>query len=88
MAKKSFDERLDAKLETWDDEECLFNFSKFFERVGLSTEFVQDDDGLIVAQVLKMNVGSKVIASAPQVLEWPLQPVAFPDDDELKKRIN
>lgn len=88
MAKKSFDERLDVKLETWDDEECLFNFSKFFERVGLSTEFVQDDDGLIVGQVLIMNVGTKVIRSSPQQLEWPLQPVAFPDDDELKKRIN
>jgi len=84
MAKKSFDERLDGKLETWSNEECLFNFSKFFERVGLSTEFIQDTEGLIVAQVLVMNVGDKKIVSEPQMLEWPLQPVPLPEDAGVK----
>ncbi len=87
MAKTKKD-KLQEKIEAWSDEDCLFEFSKFFTRVGLSTEFIQDSEGLIVAQVLKMNVGNAVIVSAPQELEWPLQPVPLPDTEEVKKRLN
>lgn len=87
MTKKTFEQKLDEKLISWDDEECLFNFTKFLERVGISTDFVQDDDGMIVGQTLTMNSGLKAIISEPQALPWPLQPVPFPDDEELVKRI-
>ncbi len=83
MKKKNTD-KLSAKIETWDNEECLFNFSKFFSRVNLATEFVQNEDGLIVAQILIMNVGDKKIVSDPQPLDWPLQPAPLPDDEALE----
>jgi hypothetical protein len=85
MTKKSdkFTDKFTDKIEKWDDEECLFNFSRFFNRVGISTEFIQDEDGLIVAQMLIMNCGDKIIRSEPQLLEWPLQPASV-DEETLK----
>ena len=67
-------------LKTWTDEECLINFSKFFERVSMTTQFIQDSDGLLTHQVLTTACGDKFMASAPQELEWPLQPMPFPRD--------
>jgi len=72
-------DKLLEKIAKWSAEECLMNFSKFFTRVNLSTEFVQDDEGLIVAEVLIMNVDDKKIVSDPQPLEWPLLPAPLPE---------
>lgn len=67
-------------LKDWTDEECLQNFSKFFGRVTLTTQFLQDEDGLLTHQVLVTSCGDKMLASAPQELGWPLQPAAFPEE--------
>jgi hypothetical protein len=79
-----FKKTIDSQIEKWTDEEVLFNFSKFFDRVGISTKFVQDEDGLLTHQVLTMICGEKAIMSEPQKLEWPLQPLPMPEAFEGK----
>lgn len=78
--------KIDKKIKEWDDEECLYNFSKFFERVGITTQFVQNDDGLLTHQVLTMQCGDKIIVSDPHELEWPLQLMPMPE--ALKGKVN
>lgn len=70
---------IEESLETWTDEECLEQFSKFLERVGFSTQFIQDDEGLMTHQILTMQCGDKIVVSEPQELEWPLQPLPMPE---------
>lgn len=86
MNTKKVTEKIEKAMEEWTDEECLFNFTKFLERVGISCEFVQDDDGIVVAQVMSIHCGSFVVNSEPQALQWPLQPVPLPE--ELKDQVN
>lgn len=73
---------IEEGLKSWTDEECLANFSKFFTRVSMTTQFVQDDDGLLTHQILTTACGDKYMASSPQELEWPLQPMPFPEDQK------
>jgi len=74
--------KIDKKLEEWDDEKTLENFMKFFDRVDVGTQFIQNDDGLLVAQVVVFRCGEKVVVSDPRELEWPLQPMPVPESFE------
>lgn len=78
--------KLEDMIEGWSDVECLQNFMKFFPRVGVGTEFIQDEHGFITAQVLHTQCGLNVVTSPPLPLDWPLEPVAFPED--YKKGLN
>lgn len=77
---------LEKKIADWDDDEVLFNFGHFLERVGIGTRFVQDDDGNITHQILVCTCGDKYFSSSPQELLNPLQFV--PATDEEKKKAN
>ena len=74
--------KIDKKIKEWDDTETLENFMKFFDRVDIATQFVQNDDGLLVAQVLVFKSGDKIVISDPSELEWPLQPMPIPESFE------
>lgn len=73
---------IDDSIEEWNDVEVLQNFMQFMGRVQIGTEFVQDDNGFIVAEVLHIQCGDKEVKSPPLVLDWPLEPVAWPEDAE------
>ena len=75
-------------VEEWDDIECLENFSKFFERIDFSTTLHQDADGFVTHQSLVMQCGNATITSPPMPFEWPMEPLPFPDDINLKRRLN
>ncbi len=76
--------KIDKKLMEWDDEECLNQFSKFLDRVGISSQFIQNDEGLLTHQLMLITCGEKVIVSEPLALEWPLQPLPMPEAFEGK----
>lgn len=75
MAKKS----LTQKIATWSDEECLENFGKFLDRIGISVQFIQTDEGILTHQIMLMKCGDKVIVSEPQQLSWPVQLLPMPE---------
>lgn len=68
------------------DEEVLEAFSQFLERVGLSTQFIETEDGLLTHQVLTVACGGSILVSDPEELEWPLQRLPMPD--AFKKELN
>lgn len=82
------DTTLDDYIDIWDDEECLTNFAKFFKRVSAVNDLLQDEDGIITHEVLQFICGDKIVASKPRQLEWPLVPLEFPEDEELKGLVN
>ena len=71
--------KLEKKIEKWSDEECLEEFSKFLTRVGISSSFIQTEEGLLTHQMIVIRCGDKVITSDPQELDWPLQALPVPD---------
>lgn len=77
---------IEEGLKNWTDEECLTELSKFFTRVSINTQFLQNDEGLLTHQILTTACGDKYMASSPQELEWPLQPV--PLSEEQKAMLN
>jgi len=79
LSKKTFEQKLQAKIEDGTPEEILELFSYFLDDVGVNTQFIQNDDGLIIGQVVIFRCDDKVIVSEPQELEWPLQPLPMPD---------
>lgn len=70
---------LEKKIEKWSDEEVLMNFGKFFERVQVKSQFVQNAEGLLTHQIMTMVCGDKILLSEPMELEWPLQPMPMPE---------
>lgn len=52
----------------------------FFPRVGIGTELIQNDVGFVTAEVLHIQCGDSVITSPPLPMDWPLEPVAFPEE--------
>lgn len=66
-------------METGTDEEVLTEWAKFMGRVGISSQFIQNEDGLITHQVMVITCGDKMVVSDPQALEWPLQPMPRPE---------
>lgn len=81
---KIFKRTVDKQIKKWTDEECLMNFLKFFQRVSFSTQFIQDDDGIITHETLTMVCGDKVVVSAPQELDWPVKPIDVPSEFEVR----
>lgn len=77
---------LEEQIEGWSDIECLKHFLMFIPRVGIGTQFVQNDVGFITHQVMEIQCGDQVFVSNPRQLDWPLEPVAFPE--EHKGRLN
>lgn len=77
---------IEELIEGWTDVEILQNFMAFMGPVGISTEFIQNDVGFIVAEVLHIQCGDNVITSPPLQLDWPLEPIAFPE--EHKEKLN
>lgn len=75
---------IEEQMKVWDDEECLMNFLRFIPRIGIGVEFIQNDVGFITHQLLKIHCGNHVFASHPRELDWPLEPVAFPEEHEEK----
>lgn len=55
------------------DEECMEITSEMLTRVGIHTEFIQNEDELITHQVLVLKSGTIYITSDPQPLEFPLR---------------
>ncbi len=81
---KKFEDKLETKIDEWDDEEVLKAFCKFFRRVDISTQQIQEQEsGLITHQLLMIASGDKVIASEPLAYEWPLQPASFPEEADI-----
>lgn len=77
---------IESQMDGWDDKECLRNFLRFIPRVGIGTQFIQNDVGFITHQVLEIVCGDQVFVSHPREMDWPLEPVAFPD--EHKEKLN
>lgn len=78
---KKFQDKLQEKIDTWDDEDCLKAFIQFFPRVEIGTEPIQDPNtGLITHQVMTIRCGEKGTFSAPLAFEWPLQPANLPEE--------
>lgn len=78
--------KFDKLLNDWSDEECLTNFTKFLDRVGLSTQFIETEEGLLTHQLLAIQCGESIIVSDPEELEWPLQRMPMPE--ALKGALN
>lgn len=79
----------EEEIESWSDEDCLKNFMKFMNRVGLSTSFVENDVGFIVAETLHAHCGDYCISSPELQLDWPLEPVVFPEiEPDARRRLN
>jgi hypothetical protein len=55
-------------------------------RVGLTTEFVTQEDGMITHQMIIAVCGDKMIVSEPKELLWPLQMMPMPE--ALKGKVN
>lgn len=72
-------------VEDWTDEQVLEYFMHMTSRVGLATDFIEDDDGNTVATVMIVRVGERMLASEPVYLDWPLCPAAIPEDVEVVK---
>lgn len=68
-----------SNLPNWSDEETLREFFKFFPRVSITTEMLENDEGAVVAQSMVVMSGNKIIMSAPQPLDWPLMPIPAPE---------
>jgi len=68
-------------IDKWSDEEVLTNFFKFFPRVAQTTELIENEDGVVVAQVLVTISGNKIVFSEPETLEWPLVKLESPEDE-------
>lgn len=77
---------IEEQMQDWDDKECLRNFLRFIPRIGIGTQFIQNDVGFITHQVLEIQCGDQVFISHPRELDWPLEPVAFPE--EHKEHLN
>lgn len=75
---------LESQIKGWSDVECITNFMKFFPRVGVSTEFIQNKYGFITHQTLNIQCGNNLVQAHPIELDWPLEPVAFPEEHEGK----
>lgn len=74
-----FEDHITTWLDEWTDEECLNNAVKFFDRVDVSTKFIENADGLITHQLHLLIAGDKVLASDPVEFEWPLQRMPMPE---------
>jgi hypothetical protein len=85
MSKKSMTEKFIKTMNNWTDEECLTAFGTFLERVGVTAQFIQNDEGLLTHQVLVTVCGDKVMTSDPQQLDWPLQPLPMPEALKAKE---
>lgn len=72
-------------MDGWTDKECLQNFCAFMPRVGVSAEHVQDEYGFITHQVLNIRCGDNLVSSPPLELDWPLEPVVFPEEYKSKR---
>lgn len=70
---------IELQIEGWTDVQCLENFMKFIPRVGIGTEFIQDIHGFFTHEVLHIKCGDLEVTSPPLMLDWPLEPVAFPE---------
>ena len=70
--------KLMTGISEWSDEECLAVFSSFFERINLSSQFIENDDGLLTHQVMTIQCGDKIIVSDPSQFDWPLQVLPRP----------
>lgn len=86
MSKKTMTEKFIKTMNSWTDEECLTAFGTFLERVGVTSQFIQNDEGLLTHQVLITVCGDKVMTSEPQQLDWPLQELPMPES--LKARMH
>lgn len=73
---------LESQIKTWDDIEVLENLSKFFPRVSIGTEFVQNQHGFLTHEVLRLICGDNTMSSPPRLLDWPLEPVAYPGEKD------
>ena len=79
MAKKTKIINIEDQIDSWSDEECLKEMSKFLDRVDVTTKFVENQDGLITHQFVVLLCGDKAIASEPSEFEWPLQRMPMPE---------
>lgn len=73
-----------SKIDKMSDVEVLEHLTKFFHRIDIGTEFIQDKYGFLVAQKVHLMVGECLWSSEPRPLAWPLEPVAFPEDRKEK----
>lgn len=79
---------IEDMIKTYDDEALLVEFVKFLDRIDVSTQFIQDSDGLLTHQVLFIKCGEKMANSDPMQLDWPLQPLPMPDAFKDKNLVN
>lgn len=77
---------IEDMVDTYEDEALLVEFVKFLERIDISTQFIQDSDGLLTHQVLFIKCGDKTTNSDPMQLDWPLQPLPMPE--AFKDKVN
>lgn len=61
-----------TNIKKWSDEEVLEHFLEFFPRIAQMTQLVENEDGVVVAQMLITVAGNKIVCSEPETLEWPL----------------
>lgn len=71
-------QKIETGLEGWTDEEVLTVFATFFDRVTISSQFLENEDGLYTHQIMTIQCGDKVIVSDPGELDWPLQMLPRP----------
>lgn len=77
---------METGLGEWTDEECLTFFTKFFDRVEVGTDMVENEHGFFTHETMMIRCGEKLIMSTPTPLDWPLEPVVAPELDLDNKR--
>lgn len=74
------------KISELSDEDCLKKFLKMLDtRVGITTNFINNDDGYITHQVLRIRCGSFISVSQPQPLASIMR---LANAEELRETLN
>ena len=61
------------------NEEALRKLVALLDDIEITTQFIQDDDGLIRTHVLNITAGDKILSSNPIELQWPMQVMPLPE---------
>lgn len=67
-------------------EEALRKLVELLDYIEITTQFIQDEDGVIRSHILNITAGSKVLSSNPIELQWPMQVMPLPE--AFKGKVN
>lgn len=86
MTKDEIIEIINDNIDDWKDEEVLEILACFLERVDMSSQFGETQEGVLTHIMLVLQAGESAIVSNPMEFEWPLQRMPMPDS--LRGKVN